>query len=269
MDKLKTTGPLVSSIIPTYNRAETIMRAVNSALSQDYKPHELIVIDDGSEDETGQLLKPLADKGELLLIRQANRGVSAARNQGLKLARGTLIAFLDSDDEWLPGKIRAQVEYFQRNPQAVLAQTQERWLRKGRRVNPGLKHLKKSGDIFMESVKLCLISPSAVMLKKSLLTEVGLFDESLAACEDYDLWLRILAEHPADLIDREYLIRHGGRPDQLSAGPCLDKFRVTALEKILARPLSPERRQAVIEELERRRAIYLNGKARREAENGR
>lgn len=265
MDGLKINGPLVSTIIPTFNRAETIMRAVESVLIQDYQPHELIVVDDGSEDETESLLKPLADKGALLLIKQDNRGVSAARNRGLEAARGELIAFLDSDDQWLPGKIRAQVEYFQDNPEAVLVQTQERWLRRGRRVNPGRKHLKKAGDIFMESIKLCLISPSATMLKKSLLAEVGFFDENLAACEDYDLWLRILAGHPAGLIDREYLIRHGGRPDQLSAAHSLDKFRVMALEKILTRTLAPPRRQAVLEELEHRRGIYLNGKAKRNA----
>lgn len=268
-------SPLVSVIIPTYNRAGTIGRAVDSVLTQDYAPLELIVVDDGSDDQTALILRPLADAGRIVLISQANRGVSAARNAGLRLAEGPLLAFLDSDDEWLPGKVRAQVDFFARHPEQVLVQTQERWVRNGRRVNPGRRHQKLAGDIFLESLELCLISPSAVMLRRSLLDEVGLFDEDLPAAEDYDLWLRILARYPVGLIDREYLIRHGGHPDQLSARHSLDRYRVRSLEKILQTPLSPERRAAAEREMVRRRDIYLAGRAKRSepaseerAENG-
>lgn len=255
--------PLVSVIIPTYNRAGTILRAVESVLSQDYAPLELIVVDDGSEDESPALLKSLADSGRVTLLTQSNQGVSAARNAGLRQAGGSLLAFLDSDDEWLPGKAQAQVDFFTRHPAEVLVQTQERWIRKGRRVNPGRRHRKKAGDIFLESLELCLISPSAVMLRRSLLDEVGLFDENLLAAEDYDLWLRILARHPAGLIDRELVIRHGGHPDQLSARHSLDRYRVMALEKLLQTPLSEERRTAARQEMLRRRGIYLGGRAKR------
>ena len=256
-------NPLVSVIIPTYNRSATIMRAVDSVLIQNYRRLELIVIDDGSDDGTAALLRPLAGSGRLRLISQPNRGVSAARNSGITASKGLLVAFLDSDDEWLPGKLEVQVDYFRRNPEAVLVQTQERWMRQGRRVNPRRKHLKKAGDIFLDSLKLCLISPSAVMLRRSIFEEVGLFDENLPTCEDYDLWLRILEKYPAGLIDREYLIRHGGRPDQLSASHSLDQYRAAALEKILKRPLSADRRQAAEEELARRRAIFETGRAKR------
>lgn len=258
-------APLVSVIIPTYNRAGTILRAVDSALAQDYAPLELIVVDDGSQDESPALLKPLADSGRIMLLTQANRGVSAARNAGLLRARGAFLAFLDSDDEWLPGKVKAQVEFFTLHPEEVMVQTQERWIRKGRRVNPGRRHLKRSGDIFLESLELCLISPSAVMLRRRLLDEIGLFDEKLLAAEDYDLWLRILARYPAGLIDRELVIRHGGHPDQLSARHSLDRYRVMALEKILQTPLSEERRAAAQQEMLRRRDIYLAGRAKRTA----
>ncbi|UQZ91040.1 glycosyl transferase [Deltaproteobacteria bacterium Smac51] len=264
MGSLKT-GPLVSVIIPTYNRAATIERAVRSVLDQDYVPLELIVVDDGGADETPGLLAALATDPRLTVLRQDNRGVSAARNLGIKSSQGPLLCFLDSDDEWLPGKLAAQVEFMAANPLSPLVQTQERWIRNGRRVNPGRKHLKRAGDIFLDSVKLCLISPSAVMLRRSLLDEVGLFDETLPAAEDYDLWLRILRLHPAGLIDRELVIRYGGHPDQLSAGHSLDKYRVAALEKILGEDLTPERKRAVSEELERRKAIYLDGAAKREA----
>lgn len=255
--------PLVSVIIPTFNRAGTILRAVDSVLSQTYPALELLVVDDGSEDETSTLLGPLADSGRVILLTQPNRGVSAARNTGLGRAQGRLLAFLDSDDEWLPGKIEAQVNFFVQNPTEVLVQTQERWIRKGRRVNPGRRHLKKAGDIFLESLALCLISPSAVMLRQSLLDEVGLFDENLPAAEDYDLWLRVLARYPAGLIDQELVIRHGGHPDQLSARHSLDQYRIIALEKILKTPLSPERREAADREMRRRRDIFLTGRARR------
>ena len=251
--------PLVSAIIPTFNRAWSLGRAVDSVLTQAYQPLELIVVDDGSTDETPELLAPQAARGLIQLISQPNRGVSAARNAGLAMARGSLIAFLDSDDEWLPGKVEAQVEFLDQHPDQVLVQTQERWFRNGRRVNPGRRHLKPAGDIFIPSLSLCLISPSAVMLRQSLFEEVGLFDESLPAAEDYDLWLRVLARHQAGLIDRELVIRHGGRPDQLSAQPALDRWRIRALEKILRTELSPERRQAAEAELARRRAIYQAG----------
>jgi glycosyltransferase involved in cell wall biosynthesis len=256
-------SPLVSAVIPTFNRAWSLGRAVDSVLAQTYRPLDLIVVDDGSTDETPRLLAPLAARGRLTLIRQPNRGVSAARNAGLAAARGSLLAFLDSDDEWLPDKIKTQVEFLNQHPDQVLVQTQERWFRGGRRVNPGRKHRKLSGDIFLPSLKLCLISPSAVMLRRSLFEEVGLFDEGLAAAEDYDLWLRVLARHPAGLIDRELVIRHGGRPDQLSAQPALDRWRIMALEKILRTDLSPEQRQAAAAELARREGIYQTGLRKR------
>lgn len=260
-------NPLVTVVIPAFNRAALLPRAIQSVLDQAYRPLELIVVDDHSEDETPAVLAPHAESGRLRVIRHPqNMGVSAARNTGIRAGRGELIAFLDSDDQWLPGKVEAQVEYFREHREEVLVQTQERWMRQGRRVNPGRKHLKKSGDIFIDSVALCLISPSAVMLRRSLLDEVGLFDENLPAAEDYDLWLRVLARYPAGLIDRELVIRHGGRPDQLSAQPGLDLYRAAALEKILKQPLTPERRLAAERELERRRSIYEAGRLKRTGE---
>jgi glycosyltransferase involved in cell wall biosynthesis len=260
---LTSAQPLVSAIIPTFNRAWSLGRAVDSVLAQTYRPLELIVVDDGSTDETPRLLTPLAARGLIRLLRQPNRGVSAARNAGLATARGSLLAFLDSDDEWLPGKIEAQVEFMEQNPDQVLVQTQERWFRGGRRVNPGLRHRKLAGNIFIPSLERCLISPSAVMLRRGLLAETGGFDEDLPAAEDYDLWLRVLARYPAGLIDRELVIRHGGRPDQLSAQPALDRWRILALKKVLRTDLSPERRRAAEAELDRRRAIYQAGKLKR------
>jgi glycosyltransferase involved in cell wall biosynthesis len=259
-------APLISVIIPTYNRAGLILRAVNSALAQIEANFEVIVVNDGSKDETEELLKPLVRSGKIQLLYQENQGVAAARNAGVALAKGQLIAFLDSDDEWLPIKLAAQIKDLAEKPRYPVSQCQEIWIRGDRRVNPGLKHKKKEGDIFLDSVKRCLISPSAVIFKAGIFKEIGLFDESFLACEDYDLWLRLTARYEVGLLDKALVVRHGGRSDQLSAGFGLDFYRVRALEKILAEGgLSQERAAAAALELTRRRKIFENGRKKRES----
>jgi glycosyltransferase involved in cell wall biosynthesis len=255
---------MISAIIPTWNRVWSIGRAIDSVLGQKGAEVELIVVDDGSDDGTEEFLIERYGQARFKYIRHTKRlGVSASRNHGIREARGELIAFLDSDDEWLPGKLEAQLGYMVQNPDFLISQCQERWMRNGRRVNPGFRHRKKEGDIFIESLSLCLISPSAVIVRKPIFDLVGMFDEDLPAAEDYDLWLRVLMDHPVGLLDRELIIRHGGRQDQLSSAPGLDRYRITALEKILARSLSPERRQAVEKELARKKSIFERGKAKR------
>jgi len=231
MPKNPTNTPLVSVIIPTYNRAWCLKKAVDSVLKQDFKDFELIVVDDGSTDDTQTLLKPYA--GALKLIQQPHSGVSAARNKGIAVASSSLIAFLDSDDYWYPKKLSTQMEFFKKNPNAMVCQTEEIWIRNGRRVNPMKKHRKLSGMIFTPSLELCLISPSAVVMRKNIFTKVNTFDESLPACEDYDLWLRITCRYPVYLIDTPLIVKTGGHEDQLSRAPGLDKYRIYALKKIL------------------------------------
>ncbi|WP_319521544.1 glycosyltransferase [uncultured Desulfosarcina sp.] len=255
--------PMVSVVIPTFNRSDMLKDAVASVLDQDYGNAELIVVDDGSTDATARTLA--AYEGRLRLLRQENRGVSAARNAGIRAAAGTLIALLDSDDLWLPGKLRAQVYYFEAHPEALICQTEEIWIRNGVRVNPGKRHRKQSGDIFERSLALCLVSPSAVMMRKSLLDEVGLFDESLPACEDYDLWLRIAWRHPVHLIDTPLIVKRGGHTDQLSRMPELDKYRIRSICNLLDRGcLSQNQRQACVRMLKTKCAIYAQGCLKRE-----
>ncbi len=222
---------MVSVIIPTYNRAWILKEAIDSVLSQDYENFELIVVDDGSEDKTKELLDGY--KNRLRMIKQKNSGVSAARNKGLRAAYGEFIAFLDSDDIWLSGKLSAQVDFFLSHPHAFICQTEEIWIRKGKRVNPKNKHKKPSGDIFEPSLALCLVSPSAVMMRRRLFDEVGFFDETLYACEDYDLWLRTGCRYPVYLIETPLIIKRGGHDDQLSKAWGLDRFRIRSLIKIL------------------------------------
>jgi len=168
-------------------------------------------VDDGSTADTA---KCLSQYDNLTVINQHNRGVSAARNRGIESSNGDLIAFLDSDDIWLPEKLSVQVDFFMRNSKAEICQTQEIWIRDGKRLNPGRRHVKTSGLFFERSLALCLVSPSAVMIRKRLLSTVGLFDETLPACEDYDLWLRVNATIPIFLIDEPLVIKRGGHTDQ-------------------------------------------------------
>ena len=251
-------NPEVSVILPTYNRGWILKEAIDSVLAQDFRDFELIVVDDGSTDNTRQILDSYHQ--DLMVVRQPNRGVSAARNRGIAAAGGGLIAFLDSDDLWLPRKLSNQVVFFNSNPEAVINQTEEIWIRNGVRVNPKTRHHKPSGMIFEPSLALCLVSPSAVMIKRSLFDEVGLFDEDLPACEDYDLWLRISWRYPVHLIETPLIIKRGGHADQLSKAPGLDKFRIQALKNIIeSGHLEAESYQAAVRALQEKCAIFAGG----------
>lgn len=248
----------VSVIIPTYNRGWIIKESIDSVFSQTFNAYELIVVDDGSDDNTSEILDSYGNK--LRIIRQANQGVSAARNRGIIASSGEFIALLDSDDLWLPEKLDRQMSFFRNNPDAVICQTQEIWMRNGKRVNPCKHHKKLSGMIFEPSLTLCLVSPSAVMFKRELMDMVGFFDESFPACEDYDLWLRVSLAYPVYLIDEALIIKRGGHSDQLSRNPMLDKYRIKAIKKLLNQDiLISEQRKAAVAKLKEKCLIYATG----------
>ncbi len=253
-----TTTPTVSVIIPTYNRAGMLKEAIDSVLAQDYSDFELIVVDDGSTDETPQILNCYG--GKIKPVRQRNQGVSAARNRGIAAASGGVMAFLDSDDLWLPGKLTIQTEFLRSTPDALICQTEEIWIRNSVRVNPRKRHRKYSGMIFERSLALCLVSPSAVMVRRGLFEKFGLFDESLPACEDYDMWLRVSCRCPVYLIKTPLIIKRGGHADQLSGQPALDKFRIQAIKKILdSQILSADQYNAAVNMLKQKCALYAAG----------
>ena len=254
----QTKTPLVSVIIPTYNRGWIIREAIDSVLAQDFADYELIMVDDGSTDNTPDILN--AYGRDIRVLRQSNKGVSAARNRGIRASSGGLIAFLDSDDLWLPQKLSRQVAFLDAHPQAMICQTEEQWIRNGTRVNPKKRHHKFSGMIFERSLELCLVSPSAVMLRRPLFDAVGIFDENLPACEDYDLWLRVSCRYPVYLIDTALIVKRGGHDDQLSNAPGLDKFRIRALRKIIDSDLlTNTQHKAAVHMLKEKCAIYANG----------
>jgi len=241
----KSKKPKVSIVIPAYNRAWCLAETLDSVLHQSFSDFEVIVVDDGSTDATLAVLKQYPQVRSHRW--EANQGVSAARNQGIRLARGELICFLDSDDRWLRHKLQTQVDWMREHPEAVACYTDEIWIRNGVRVNPRNKHRKYSGDIFRQCLPLCLISPSSIMMRASVLTEIGGFDTDLPACEDYDLWLRLTSRYPVQFLPESLIVKTGGHADQLSQKyRGMDRFRVYALEKILMQNhLRLEQRQAV------------------------
>ncbi len=166
----------ISVIIPTYNRVETLPRCLDSVLAQSLLANEILVVDDGSDDDTQSLIE--SRYPQCRYIRQTNQGVSSARNLGVREARNDWIALLDSDDGWQPNKLERQQQALHKHPEYRLCHTQEIWIRNGVRVNSMKKHAKSGGRIFQRCLPLCVISPSAVLLKRSLLHEVGLFDIS-------------------------------------------------------------------------------------------
>jgi glycosyltransferase involved in cell wall biosynthesis len=239
-----------------------LREAVTSVLDQTFKEFELIVIDDGSTDESAAKLRQLGSP--MRVLSQPRRGVAAARNAGVSVASGRYLAFLDSDDLWLPEKLMRQTAFMEAHPEIAISQTEEIWIRHGARVNPRLRHLKPSGDIFARSLDLCLVSPSAVMMKRGLFLQAGGFDETLPVCEDYDLWLRIAVDHMVPLLSQSLVVKRGGHPDQLSHSLWgMDRFRVASLQKLLRSGIAGERRRLALAALARKTTILAAGARKR------
>jgi len=250
---------MVSVIIPTYNRSGFVKEAVNSVLAQKNVSVEVIVVDDGSTDATAEVLESFG--ASIRRVYQPRAGVSAARNRGIRMAESEWLAFLDSDDLWLPRKLERQLDFLARHPDLKVCQTEEIWIRDRKRLNPRKYHEKPEGHCFPLLLERCLVSPSAVIIHRDLFEEVGLFDETLPACEDFDLWLRIGCRHPIGLLRWPLIIKRGGHPDQLSASiPSLDRYRIQALAKLLRRePLCRDHREAAFEAMKRKSRIYVQG----------
>ena len=223
----------ISVIIPSFNRAHTLARALQSVYDQTSAVEEIILVDDGSTDDSASMVA--REFPEVRVVQQSNSGVSAARNRGIKTATHEWIALLDSDDCWLPHKIASVRSAATTHPGYILYHSNELWMRRGVRVNPMQKHRKSGGWIFAQCLPLCAISPSAAVIHKKTLLELGLFDESLPACEDYDLWLRLCHRFPVHYIEQALITKYGGHEDQLSHQyPVMDRFRVRALHRLLA-----------------------------------
>jgi glycosyltransferase involved in cell wall biosynthesis len=256
-------GSSISVVIPTYNRWNLLNRALSSVVNQTYLAHQIIVVDDGSDEFVSDSLRHSFPRVQFL--RQENKGVASARNLGIKQSTGEWIALLDSDDEWEPIKLEKQMAFLEKFPELQAIHTGERWIRNGNEVTPPA-YLDKSSHLLWErSLSHCLICPSSVLIDRSVFETVGLFDEELTVCEDYDFWLRMLLEQEIGLVNEKLVIKHGGHSDQLSTATWgMDRFRVMALQKILSNPmLSNDRKVNVLEVLHKKCGILAQGAEKR------
>ena len=256
-------NPVVSVVIPSYNRKDFLRLALQSVISQTAKPDEIIVVDDGSTDQTVEHLS--SEFPSVTWLLKENQGVAAARNHGIRRARGEWIALLDSDDQWDKNKLDEQIHHLKAHPDCRACHTQEKWIRNQNQVYPPT-YLDKSHDqLFKRSLRHCLICASSCMFHRSLFDEVGLFDEALTVCEDYDFWLRLLLHTPIDLIDRPLTVKFGGHSDQLSTSHWgMDRYRIQSMENLLAsQAMSKEQKIWVLEILAQKCQILEQGFTKR------
>lgn len=254
----------LSVIIPTFNRAHLLDRAVSSVLKQTVLPREIIIVDDGSEDSTQKVIDAIEKRSGIKFIyhKQPNRGPAAARNAGIERSSFAVLAFLDSDDHWRRNKIEMQYRVLQNSNQGRISHTREKWLRRGEHLNQKKIHRPPDGYIFNSCTRLCCVGMSTVMIKRTIFEDYGYFDENLRCCEDYDFWLRVSAHEPFLLIDAPLTIKEGGRDDQVSAvyRVGMDKYRIYALHKLLDQgKLEPEKEQQARRMLIKKCEIYGKG----------
>ena len=220
----------ITAIIPTFNRASHIKTAIESILSQSYKIDEIIIVDDGSTDDTQKILKNFKN---IKIIKTKNLGVSHARNIGVRESKNSWISFLDSDDLWLRDKIENQVAFHKQNTNILFSHTAEKWLRRGKIVKYPKSLNKPSGECFLQNISTCKIATSSILLHKSIFTDIGYFDEKLKVCEDYDLWLRISYKFSMGLIEKEQIIKNAGHPQLSSSIFAIDRYHIYSLKKFL------------------------------------
>ena len=239
-------NPLVSAIIPTYNRAHVIGEAVESALTQTYSNMEVIVVDDGSKDDTLERLKKFGDR--IRVIAQANAGPAAARNSGIEESRGELIAFLDSDDLWLPEKTERQVELLERAGESVpccLCNILMKW-NSGDRASFDIAWLKSSAEegVWLNADEVLatrsVLFNQGIMIRRRVLEKIGVFDASIRYLEDIDYPLRLSLEGPWAFIKTPLVIWRESMTNSVYKNSlrdelCTNECMVKVLEMHLAR----------------------------------
>ena len=254
----------ISVVIPTLNRINTLQRALDSVINQTYKPAEIIVVDNGSSDGTLKFLREQYPK--ITILTENKIGVSSARNKGIKNSINQWIALLDSDDAWHPKKLEIQTSMLDSALKEYnLIHTDEVWFRNNKHINQMKKHKKQGGYIFERCLSLCCISPSSVLFKKNILDKVGLFDESLPVCEDYDMWLKICSSEEVLFAQDKLTYKYGGHKDQLSKSYWgMDRFRIKSIENIIKNfDLTYKQKKQAKKELIKKLKIIINGAFKR------
>lgn len=249
----------ISAVIPTYNRVNLLRHALDSILSQSHQVNEIIVVDDGSTDNTVEKLS--IDYNTVKFLEQNNLGVSSARNLGIAKAKSTWIAFLDSDDQWNPKKIEKQIQHLSENPELKACHTGEKWIRNGIPVQTASFLNKSTERLFERSLERCIICPSSVIISRSVFERIGVFDPDLPICEDYDFWLRLLLTYEIGLVDEPLVLKTGGHADQLSTSTWgLARFHLKSLEKILrTKNINPHRREQVLHTIAYKAELLTKG----------
>ena len=254
----------ISVVIPTLNRINTLQRALDSVINQTYKAAEIIVVDNGSSDGTLKFLREQYPK--ITILTENKIGVSSARNKGIKKSINQWIALLDSDDAWHPRKLEIQTSMLDSALKEYnLIHTDEVWFRNNKHINQMKKHKKQGGYIFERCLSLCCISPSSVLFKKNILDKVGLFDESLPVCEDYDMWLKICSSEEVLFAQDKLTYKYGGHKDQLSKSYWgMDRFRIKSIENIIKNfDLTYKQKKQAKKELIKKLKIIFNGGCKR------
>ena len=250
----------ISVIIPSLNRISYLPRAINSILIQTYPVDEVILVDNGSNDGTVNFIRK--NYKNIKILHESRKGVSHARNTGIKYSQNDWIAFLDSDDEWLPRKIEEQVRVLEESKSRLqFIHTNELWFENNLFKNKKKKHKKRGGYIFEECLEICKISPSSVIIKKKLFEKYGLFDEKFKVCEDYDLWLRLTSNIEIGYLEKPLIKKYGGHKGQLSKKYWgIDRYRIKALEKLIQnREISIDQEIKVLDILLKKINIVLLG----------
>ena len=237
--------PKISVIIPSYNSGKFLNEAIESVVNQTYKNLEIIIVNDGSIDDTEKIAKEWQEKDKRVryLKYQSNRGLPAARNTGIKNSQGDYLAFLDADDIWLPSKLETQLEKIKETKSDLIFSNWYIWSAKSNH-----KSLAITKKIFLGSLNqsrlLCLFirrnlgNPSTALLKKEKLFEVGFFDEELFSSEDYDLWLRFILKGGKISFINQPLIYYRKHSEQMTTNDYKMRLsRLMVFKKVLHRKL--------------------------------
>jgi len=246
--------PKVSVVIPTYNSAALVREAIQSALNQTYSDFEVIVVDDGSRDNTESVVRSFGDK--VCYVKQDNRGAGAARNHGIIRSQGKYVAFLDADDLWLPGKLAEQIPLLDRDPEIGLVYSDWAVVAEKGKAEPSYLTNRPavSGYVFDELVQWGFILTSGTVVRRSCLDDVGCFDESLSIAQDFDLWIRICYRWKIALVNKPLVIKRN-RDGNLSSNLLKTAAeRIVLFEKALRKfpDMTPRSRRVV------RRQVALN-----------
>lgn len=248
-------------IIPTFNRATFLDRSISSVLNQSYSNFNLYIIDDGSTDNTKNIIEKYTSDQRVHYFYKNNGGVSSARNVGINISKSNWITFLDSDDEWLSSKLQIQKKEIEENPSIYFFHSNEIWKRNGVKVNIPKKFNKNPDSIEISSLDFCLISPSTVLINRELLQEFGGFDENIKLCEDFDLWNKILNKYQTKFCNENLIIKNAGHSDQLSyQDPLMDMWRIRSLNNLINNySVSAKKREVIISILIKKIEVIRKG----------